>query len=80
MLVIDIPKKVEWKGLEHAVCNVFNSIGFDIGADRIDACHRLTKSGRTIVKFSRRKDCQHLMRIKKELKDLNPRGNQNLRK
>ena len=40
--------------------------------DRIEACHRLTKSDRTIVKFPRRKGCQRLMRIKKGLKDLNP--------
>ena len=70
--VIGIPKTVESKDLEHTVCKVFNSIGFDIEEDRIEACHRLTKSDRTIVKFSRRKDCQHLMRIKKGLKDLNP--------
>ena len=70
--VIGIPKTVESKDLEHTVCKIFNSIGFDIEEDRIEACHRLTKSDRTIVKFSRRKDCQHLMRIKKGLKDLNP--------
>ena len=70
--VIGIPKTVESKDLEHTVCKVFNSIGFDIEEDRIEACHRLTKSYRTIVKFSRRKDYQHLMRIKKVLKDLNP--------
>ena len=50
--VIGIPKTVESKDLEHTVCKVFNSIGFDIGEDRIEACHRLTKSHRTIVKFS----------------------------
>ena len=70
--VIGIPKTVESKDLEQTVCKVFNSIGFDNKEDRIEACHRLTKSDRTIVKFSRRKDCQHLMRIKKGLKDLNP--------
>ena len=70
--VIGIPETVESKDLEHTICKVFNSIGFDIEEDRIEACHRLTKSDRTIVKFSRRKDCQHLMRIKKGLKDLNP--------
>ena len=71
--VIGSPKTVESKDLKHTVYKVFNSIGFDIGEDRIEACHRLTKSDRTIVKFSRRKDCQHLMRIKKGLKDLNPK-------
>ena len=69
MEVIGIPKTIESNDLEHTVCN---SIGFDIEEDRIEACHRLTKSDRTIVTFSRRKDCQHLMRIKKGLKDLNP--------
>ena len=32
MEVIGIPKTVE-----HTVCKVFNSIGFDIGEDRIEA-------------------------------------------
>ena len=71
MKVIGIQKTVESKDLEHTVCKVFNSIGFNIGKDRIEVCNRLTKSDRTIVKFSRRKDCQHLMRIKKGLKYLN---------
>ena len=70
--VIGSPKTVESKDLKHIVYKVFNSIGFDIGEDRIEACHRLAKSDCTIVKFSRRKDCQHLIRIKKGLKDLNP--------
>ena len=70
--VIGIPKTVESKDLEHIICKAFNSVGFDIKEDRIEACHRLTKSDRIIVKFSRRKDCQNLMRIKKGLKDLNP--------
>ena len=71
MDVIGIRKTVESKDFELTVCKVFNIIGFDIGQDRIESCHRLTKLDRTIVKFSQRKDCQHLMRIKKGLKDLN---------
>ena len=67
-----IRKTAESKNLEHTVCKVFNSIGFDIGEYRIEACHRLTKSDCTIVKFSRRKDYEHLMRIEKRLKNLNP--------
>ena len=50
--VIGIPKTVESKDLEHTICKVFNRIGFDIEEDRIEACHWLTKSDRTIVKFS----------------------------
>ena len=70
--VIDIPKLVESQDLEHSVCKVFNSIGFDIGEDRIEKCCQLTKSDHTIITFSQRKHCQHLMCIKKGLKDLNP--------
>ena len=33
------------------MCRVFNSIGFDIGEGRIEACHLLTKSDRSIVRF-----------------------------
>ena len=83
MEIIAIPKTVESKDFEHTVCKVFNSIGFDIGEDRIEVCHRLTKSDPTIVKFSRRKNFQHLMCIKKGQEDLNPefsREHQNLRK
>ena len=71
VVVIVFPKRVESKDLEHIACKVFNSIGFGIEEDRIEACHWLTKSDHAI-KLSRRKDCQHLMHFKKGLKDLNP--------
>ena len=54
--IIGIPKITELKHFEDTVCKVFNSIAFDIEEDRIEACHRLTQSYCTIVKFSRRKD------------------------
>ena len=41
MEVICIPKTIESKDLEHTGCKIFNRIGFDIGEDRIDACHQL---------------------------------------
>ena len=55
--VSGIPKTVESKDLEHTVCKVFKSIGFDIWKDRIDTCHWLTESDSTVVKFSQRKVC-----------------------
>ena len=64
-------KRLSRRDLEHTVWKVLNSIGFDIEEDRIEVCHWLTKSDRTIVKFSRSKDCQHLMRSKKGQKNLN---------
>ena len=68
--VIGIPETTEWKDLKHTTCQVFNSFGSDIGEGIIEVCHRLVKSKCTTITFSRRKDWQHLMRIKKGLKDL----------
>ena len=68
MEVIGIPKTVESKDLEHTMCKVLNSIGFDIEEDRIEACRWLTKSDHAIVKFPQGKD----LCIKKGLKGLNP--------
>ena len=46
-----------------------------------DDCHRLGKNNdRVIVKFTRRKDCKQILKVKKDLRDLNiddldlPRG------
>ena len=52
MEVTGILETVELKGLEHTVNRFFNSIGFDIGEDRLEACHQLAKLDRTIVKIS----------------------------
>ena len=51
--VIGIPESVDSKDLEHIICKGFSSIGFDIEEDRIKACHQLTNSDHTIVKFWR---------------------------
>ena len=43
----------------------------NISGDKIEACHRLDKnSDRTILVFSSRKDCEHRICVKKDLKDL----------
>ena len=64
------------KQLSRRIWNIlyvsFNNIAFDIGEDRIEVCLRLTKSDPAVVKFSRGKDCQHLLRIRKRLKNLHP--------
>ena len=38
----------------------------------IKACNRLREKNRTIVKFVNRKDCTNILRVKKNLKHLNP--------
>ena len=62
---------VEHDQLEPIVCRILHHIGVNISGDKIEACHRLGKnSDRTIVKFSSRKDCEHTMRVQKDLKNL----------
>ena len=71
MKVVGIPSSVEHDQLEPIVCRILHHIGVNISGDKIEACHQLGKnSERTIVKFSRRKDCEHTMRAKNDLKDL----------
>ena len=64
---------IEDKELESTVCWVLQHIGVDIMGESIEACHRMNKqSDRTIVKFSRRKDFEHVMRKISELRKLKP--------
>ena len=51
---------------------VFKKIGVEINEQDVQACHRLKKKERTIVKFVNRKDCLQILRVKKELKSLDP--------
>ena len=71
--VVGLPSSIEDKDLEPTVCRVLQHIGVGITREGIEACHRLNKqSDRTIVKFSRRKDCEHVMQKKSELRKLKP--------
>ena len=64
--VVGLLSLIEDKDLEPTVCRVLQHIGVGITGEGIEACHRLNKqSDRTIVKFLRRKDCEHVMRKKK---------------
>ena len=50
---------------------MYKHIGADITAERNEACHCLNKQNDiTIVKLLRRKDCEHVMRKKSELREL----------
>ena len=45
---------------------VFQKIGCELSPRDLEACHRLRKnSHRVIVKFSRRKNCEQIMSVKK---------------
>ena len=70
--VVGILSSVEHDQLEPTVFIILHHIGVNISWIKIEACHRLGKnSDQAIVKFSSRKDCEHMMRVKKDLKDLN---------
>ena len=67
--------------LETKVLSIFEKVGCIIDPGFVDDCHRLSKSNdRVIIKFSSRKDCKHVLQVKKDLKHLNtddldlPRG------
>ena len=69
--VTGIPLSVSDENLEDKVLKVVKKLGVEVDADNIEACHRIKKdSDRTIVKFSKRKDCQQVMKIKKDLKSM----------
>ena len=57
--------------LEEKVLNIFGKLGCDIPPERIDPCHRISKrSSPVIVKFTRRKDCQQVWSVKKDLQKI----------
>ena len=69
--IVGIPREVSGVVLEEKVLNIFGKLGCDISPDRIEACQRVVRTNDTvIVKFSRRKDCQHVWNVKKDLKKL----------
>ena len=59
-----IPQNVA-KNLEDPVIKIFEKIGISINKHMIIACHRLGKTTKTIVKFSNRKDAEHVKKSKK---------------
>ena len=69
--VVGIPDSVQNNELEDKVLTIFKKIGSEVSPRDIEACHRLKKDNdRVIVKFSRRKDCEQIMSVKKDLKHL----------
>ena len=66
-----ILREVPGEILEENVLKIFRKLGCDISSDHIEACHRVGRTTDTvIVKFSERKDCQHIWSVKKDLKKL----------
>ena len=70
--VAGIPRQVDDKNLEKKMLSIFQKIGCIIDPTFIDDCHRLGKNNdRVIIKFTRRKDWKQILKVKKDLRDLN---------
>ena len=52
--------------------NIYGEIGVIINECDMKAYHQLRKKVRMIVKFVNRKDCTNILRLKKDLKHLDP--------
>ena len=72
--MVGIPMSFRDNVPEQKVCDVIHEIGVDICDRDIQACHRLKDIDRTIVKFTSRKDCLRILRVKRQLKGLDPSG------
>ena len=69
--IVGIPCKVSWEALEKKVLKIFGKLGCDISPDRIETCYCVGRLTDTVtVKFSKRKDCQHVCSVKKDAKKL----------
>ena len=69
--MVEIRDSVQNNELEDKVPTIFKKIGREVSPSDIEACHRLKKDNdRVIVKFSRRKGCEQMMSVKKDLKHL----------
>ena len=69
--VIDIPSEEDADILEEKVLSIFGKLGCDIPPERIETCHRISKKSSTlIVKFTKKKDCQIVWRVKKVLQKI----------
>ena len=69
--ITGITKSFGDSDLKGKACEIFEKLGVQVNERDIQDCHRL-KYGKTIVKFSNRKDCLQILRVKKNLKELDP--------
>ena len=68
--VIGIPSTTTDEKLENEVVSILNDIDVNISSDSLQACHRLKRNNRVIIKFKNRKDCMLSLKNKKMLKDI----------
>ena len=65
MEIVGIPTLIPDNELEKTFCKIVDKVGVKSNDRDIESCHLVCSRGRTLVKFSHRKDCQQLMKVKK---------------
>ena len=65
--VSGIPNTIKQDELENKILTIFKKVGCDIKNENIEACHRVRRQNNVIIKFSKRKDCQQVYSVKKDL-------------
>ena len=68
--LVSMRQSVKDDDLEKVVTKIVNKVGINIIERGMQAVHRIGNKGRTIVKFSNRKDCQALVKVKYDLNTL----------
>ena len=66
--MVGTPMLIRDNVLEQKVCNVFQEISMDKYDRDIQRCHHMKDKDQTIVKFTNRKVCLRLLRVKRQLK------------
>ena len=70
--VVGIPTSIRDNVLEKKVCDVFQEIAVDICDRYIQACCCLKDKDQAVIKLSSRKDCLQILRLKRQLRGLDP--------
>ena len=70
--VVGIPTSIPNDSLETNISRVFDKLGVNVEGNDIQACHCLKDNDKVIIKFSNRKDSLQVLRVKKDLKSLDP--------
>lgn len=68
--IVGFPETIPDNKLEERSIKLFHDIGVNIESREIQACHRLFKKDRVIVKFTQRKDVSSILFNKKKIKDM----------
>ena len=70
--VIGIPTSIPNDSLKANISKVFDKLGLYVEGKDINACHRLKDNDRVTIKLPNRKDSRQVLRVKKDLRSLDP--------